>query len=112
MKVFAVDWEELKARKKVRVMLGKAAVLLVEKDGKPYAVSDKCPHMGASLYQGDYADGVVKCKLHGAEFDIVNGTVLGKAHLLFLKMPTRTLQTYSAEVENGKVFLDFPGSKQ
>jgi len=112
MKVFAIDWEELKARKKVRVMLGKTAVLLIEKDGKPYAAADKCPHMGASLYQGDYADGIVKCRLHGAEFDIVSGTVLGKAHLLFLKMPTRTLSTYPAVIENGKVFLDFPGPNQ
>lgn len=110
MKAFAVDWEELKARKKVRVMLGKNAILIIEKDSVPYSVSDKCPHFGASLYQGDYADGVVKCKMHGAEFDIVSGTVVSKPHLLFLKMATKTLTTFKTTIENGKVFVELPGS--
>jgi 3-phenylpropionate/trans-cinnamate dioxygenase ferredoxin subunit len=108
MRVFAIDWEELNARKKVRVMLGKNAVLIVEKDGVPYAVADRCPHMGASLFHGDYHNGIVKCKLHGAEFDIVNGTVVERPHLLFLKMRTKTLETYPATVEKGKVFLELP----
>jgi len=60
----------------------------VEVDGKQialfnvgdqyYAIDDTCTHAGGSLSEGDVAGTTVTCPLHGAEFNITNGEVLGE----------------------------------
>ena len=44
-------------------------------DGKSYhAIDDFCPHMGASLADGEVLDGVVTCPWHSWRFRIDDGT--------------------------------------
>lgn len=40
-----------------------------KKDGSLQATSAYCPHMGANLVNGEFDDGIVKCPLHGWEFN-------------------------------------------
>ena len=44
-------------------------------DGKFTAIDDMCPHMGASLCEGDYngTDSTVACPWHGWRFNVFNG---------------------------------------
>lgn len=52
------------------VMLGEELVLFRSKDGSIAALSDVCPHRGASLSSGDcFYRGTVTCPYHGATFD-------------------------------------------
>jgi len=48
------------------------AVFLVE--GKYYAINDMCPHMGASLAEGEVCDCIVACPWHHWRFRIDDGT--------------------------------------
>jgi nitrite reductase (NADH) small subunit len=47
-------------------------VFLVE--GAYHAINDLCPHMGASLAEGQVEDGVVACPWHGWRFRVSDGT--------------------------------------
>lgn len=43
-------------------------------DGKPFAVSDRCRHLRASLGRGRIAeDGCLECPWHGARYDVRTG---------------------------------------
>ncbi len=81
-------------------------ILLAKKGDHVYAIADKCPHMGTSLMKGSMQDGVVTCKSHSAKIDIVNGEILEKAHIGFIKMPTKQAKVYQVQVEEGKVFVE------
>ena len=49
--------------------LGGKIVVWRDSKGEPHAVSDKCPHRGASLSQGKVTDDQLQCPFHGFEFD-------------------------------------------
>lgn len=97
---------------------------VVEVEGKPvgvisvgdsfYAISDRCPHMGASMCAGSLGgtfvaarphelvygldQRVIRCPWHGWEFDLETGRSLLE--------PRRVgLRTYRVTEENGEVVL-------
>ena len=49
-------------------------VAVFNNDGEYLAIDDMCPHMGASLAEGDLEDGVVSCSLHGWRYRVSDGT--------------------------------------
>jgi nitrite reductase/ring-hydroxylating ferredoxin subunit len=40
---------------------------------KPYAVDNRCPHLGFPLHRGTVKDGVLTCHWHHARFDLASG---------------------------------------
>lgn len=65
-----IEARQVKAKPKYWVMLGEELVLFRAKDGSVAALSDVCPHRGASLSGGDcFYKGAVTCPYHGASFD-------------------------------------------
>jgi nitrite reductase/ring-hydroxylating ferredoxin subunit len=51
-------------------------VLLLRHQGQIYAVDDTCPHMGASLEEGEITeDGAIVCPRHHSAFDLRTGEV-------------------------------------
>ena len=51
------------------------AVLLVQTEGKIYAVENKCGHFGIALNTGRVTGARIQCSQHGAEFDLSTGAV-------------------------------------
>ena len=68
-------------------------------DGKPYAMDGRCSHMGQDLSKGAKEGHVVRCKMHGAEFDLKTGEVLRN-------MQARKLNSFPVTVEGGDVFIE------
>ena len=52
-------------------------VALFNLDGSYYAIGDSCTHVGGPLSDGEVDGKVVTCPLHGAQFDVTTGGVLG-----------------------------------
>ena len=50
-------------------------ILLTNIQDSYYAVENKCPHMGGSLYEGELKGNLIICPKHGSMFDITNGKV-------------------------------------
>lgn len=77
---------------------GKMIVLgMVE--GKPFVMEGHCSHMGQDLSKGGKEGHVVRCKMHGAEFDLRTGEVLRN-------MQAKKLKTYPVTVEGEEVFVE------
>jgi phenylpropionate dioxygenase-like ring-hydroxylating dioxygenase large terminal subunit len=58
-----------------RRILGINVVAFRDKEGRPAALRDRCPHRMAPLSLGNVKDGVVQCGYHGLQFDIAGQCV-------------------------------------
>lgn len=100
------EYEEFERDFKKRVIVNGTSVLVTLLAGKLYAIQDKCTHLGASLSKGNQTGQEIQCRAHGAKFDMTSGDVLEKAHIGFIKMPTKKLKTFPTVVKEGKVFIE------
>ena len=64
------------------------------------AVSDACPHMGASLAEGKIVDGKIECAWHGWKFDLRTGKNAFKEWAC--------VTVYAVHVRGEQVFLERP----
>lgn len=71
-------------------------------DGKYHAVSDTCPHMGASLATGYLEDGAVLCPWHAWKFCVHDGTWLDNP-----KGKLR-LDNYEVRIEGDDILVERP----
>ena len=72
--------------------------------GKLHAISDVCPHAGASLCEGELAGDIVTCPRHGSQFRVTDGErVRGPAD--------QEVATVRVLVEAGEVFLEFEAAR-
>jgi nitrite reductase/ring-hydroxylating ferredoxin subunit len=80
-------------------------VLFANIDGSYHAIDGLCSHGMGSLARGILEGYVVRCPLHGAEFDLRTGKVL--------KMPWKEpikafdLRAYEVSVEDGCLIVDY-----
>ena len=77
-------------------------VCLVRVGDEVFAIEDKCSHADFPMSDGDMVDDhVIECPLHGAQFDVRNGTVL--------EAPAdEPLRTYDVRVDGGAVWVKTP----
>ena len=90
----------------LRVKYDDEWVLLCKNNEEVFAISDKCPHMGTSLFKGTFENGIVTCKSHKAQIDVRTGEIIEKAKILFVKMPTKKAKTYKVIIREDNIFLD------
>ena len=90
---------------------GREVGVVVESDGTPHGIRNRCPHHGGPLCLGTLGERVegepgvyeltgrrtLRCPWHGWEFDLETGVCIDEA----------TLRTavYPARVEDGRVFI-------
>ena len=55
---------------------GAQPVCVFWSDGAPFALDDRCPHMGFPLHRGTVESGLVTCHWHNARFDLRSGGTL------------------------------------
>jgi len=74
-------------------------ILVVNVEGKLYAVSNRCPHMNYPLYLGSLNGKIITCGFHYAKFDITTGKALSPpAH--------EPLKTFKIEIKNSAVLVE------
>ena len=52
---------------------GEEIAVFRARDGRIFAVENRCPHRGGPLAEGVIGDGKVVCPLHGHKFDLTSG---------------------------------------
>jgi nitrite reductase/ring-hydroxylating ferredoxin subunit len=73
-------------------------VLICRVDGRFFAVSNRCSHAGQALHKGRLQRYRLGCPLHGAAFDVRDGSCL--------KAPAESgVVTYPVMIEGGKVHV-------
>jgi nitrite reductase (NADH) small subunit/3-phenylpropionate/trans-cinnamate dioxygenase ferredoxin subunit len=56
------------------------AIALFLKDGKVFAMDDRCPHAGGPLGAGHVSKGIVMCPWHGWRFRVEDGVWADAPH--------------------------------
>ena len=90
---------------------GTLAVGLV--DGEPFAVSNRCRPLFASLGNGRVCDGQLQCPWHAARYDVKTGAMLRGPQGAFRPVAgaikatagARKLKTYPVELRDGAIWL-------
>jgi nitrite reductase/ring-hydroxylating ferredoxin subunit len=68
-------------------------------DDRIFAIDDRCSHRGFPLNDGTLGGASVRCRTHGACFDLESGAVLrGPAR--------RAIRTYPTEIVDGHVLIE------
>ena len=81
-----------------QVVVNGEPVVLFNAGGEIHAAPDVCPHRGAPLSAGEFADGVVRCPLHAWEFDVRTGECVSLPE-------ARPLRRYEVRVEEGFIIV-------
>ena len=68
--------DDLQREGRLVTKVGSLPVLVVWHDGRPFAIEDRCPHLGFPLHQGTVEAGLVTCHWHHARFDLASGCTL------------------------------------
>jgi ethylbenzene dioxygenase ferredoxin subunit len=78
-------------------------IALYHVDGRLWAISDECPHAGASLCEGELDGDVVTCPRHGSQFRVTDGErVRGPAD--------RDVPTFPVVIVSGDAFVELPAA--
>jgi nitrite reductase/ring-hydroxylating ferredoxin subunit len=76
---------------------GTQPVCVFWSDGAPFALDDRCPHMGFPLHRGTVESGLVTCHWHNARFDLRSGGTLDPW--------ADDVRAYPVEIEDGRVVV-------
>lgn len=90
------------------VMVGKKPVIISKIDGKFYAVDAICTHMYAYLPSGTVKNGIIRCPVHGAQYDLKTGRVVGNVSeqiKAYTGREAHDLGAYQVEVEGTDIFI-------
>jgi nitrite reductase/ring-hydroxylating ferredoxin subunit len=80
--------------------IGSHAVCVIWHEGRPYAVDDRCPHLGFPLHRGSVEQGLLTCHWHHARFDLCSGGTLDPF--------ADDVRTYPVELREGRVLVLAP----
>jgi nitrite reductase/ring-hydroxylating ferredoxin subunit len=69
----AASLNDLKTERMLVVAGADRPVLLCWSEGRPFALDNRCPHMGFPLSKGSLENGVLTCHWHHAQFDLQSG---------------------------------------
>jgi nitrite reductase/ring-hydroxylating ferredoxin subunit len=87
---------DLPERGQRTVFLGFTRVLICRSDHGMYAVAGLCPHALQPLEGGEIRDETIRCRKHGACFDLLTGRPLNG-------VTDQRLRTYRIRVHNGRI---------
>jgi 3-phenylpropionate/trans-cinnamate dioxygenase ferredoxin component len=103
--IFAVKASEVEDGKTIKLPIGDLGVLIVNFEGEFYAVDALCTHYGGDLSPGKLEGNILTCPVHGAKFDITNGTVVSAPTEPLDRPEIENLITYPVKVINGEVYI-------
>lgn len=73
------------------------SIILIKKQGRVYALRNRCAHMSCTLAGGRLDDYTLQCPCHEWKFDITSGEFLDAREI--------KVQTYLCKTEDGKVHV-------
>jgi nitrite reductase/ring-hydroxylating ferredoxin subunit len=101
---------------------GPYRLLLTRVEGRAYAVSERCPHLGFSMARGTVSGGSITCPWHGSRFDCRTGENLDWVcafagvpmprwthALIALGKAPSPVPTFPVDERDGRLFVELPG---
>jgi nitrite reductase/ring-hydroxylating ferredoxin subunit len=75
--------EELKSKRRLILRGAHRPILVVEDQGRIFALDNRCPHMGFPLDRGSIEDGILTCHWHHARFDLASGCTFDSGRMTY-----------------------------
>jgi NAD(P)H-dependent nitrite reductase small subunit len=89
--------DDIPPGKAIAVAAGHRTIAVFRVGDRFFALSNVCPHKGASLCEGVIEDGVVRCPWHHWNWRLVDGTLESD--------PRQRVRTYEVAVDGDEVIL-------
>jgi nitrite reductase/ring-hydroxylating ferredoxin subunit len=90
--------EDVQVSQMMAVEVNDERICLANVNGKYYAISNVCTHMGGPLAEGKLEDYIVQCPWHGSRFDIRSGKVVRPPAM-------KPEPIYEVKVENNDILI-------
>jgi len=84
---------------------GGMEILVINYNGGYHAINRRCTHMGGDLSEGKLEGKIIKCPVHGAEFDVTTGKSVSGPKIGMLKLKTRNVPVYEVKVEGDDIMV-------
>ena len=97
--------DELKDGEKKKIVLKDKVLLLTRLNGTFYALDNKCPHMGGSLFDGTLNGVNIVCPRHGMTFDVRTGEAVKNGKMAFIPVKAGNARAYPVKVEGNDVLV-------
>jgi nitrite reductase/ring-hydroxylating ferredoxin subunit len=68
--------KDLESNRMIGVEVGGKDIVVINVEGKYYAIGNRCTHMSCMLSDGTLEGGNVTCPCHGSVFDVKTGSVV------------------------------------
>ena len=95
--------EDIPAGKMKGFTVGGKEILVVNYEGKYYAIGKVCTHQGGDLAKGKLEGKIVTCPRHGSKFDVTTGKNVAGPKLGFIRGKTGDELTYEVKVEGNSI---------
>jgi len=97
--------DELKTGEKKKVTAGENVFLLANIDGTYYAIDNKCPHMGGSLFDGNLEGDTITCPRHGTVFDVKTGKMVKNGKIVFMNLKVKDGHAYPIKIDGDDILV-------
>jgi len=105
--------EDYKDDAKNKITVEGSEIMLAKAGEQYYAVSNRCPHLDASLSRGKLEGTIITCPSHGTQFDVTTGKVvrwlkgIGSWSVVSDEFKEKNaLKTYNVKVEDDTIFVE------
>jgi len=99
------ELSELAPGKMKKVIVENKEFLIINVDGKYYAIGARCTHAGGDLSQGSLEGNVVTCPRHKARFDVITGKVISGPRIPLFKSKISDEPSYQVMIEGSSLIL-------
>lgn len=81
-------------------------ILILNLNGKYYAMGGKCTHMGGDLSKGTLQGIVLTCPRHSSRFDVTTGKALSGPKFGPIRLKTSDEPTYEVQVDGTSILVN------
>jgi 3-phenylpropionate/trans-cinnamate dioxygenase ferredoxin subunit len=96
---------EIKDGQKKKVSVENKVILLTNIQDKYYAIDNKCPHRGGSLYDGRLEGNNIICPRHGSVFDVRTGEAVKGAKIALINIKVGDTTAYPVKIEDDDILI-------
>lgn len=86
--------------------IGEKYIVVVNLDGKFYALDGRCSHMKGDLSKGNLFGQIVTCPRHGAKFDVTTGENTAGPKIGPVRLKTADQKVYAVKINGNNVQVD------
>lgn len=96
---------EVKNGEKKIITINNKVLMITNIQGTYYAIDNKCPHMGGSLFDGNLDGYHITCPKHGSVFDVRTGKIVKNGKIAFINLKVKDTHAYPVRIEDSSILI-------